>query len=123
LQKKTPFNIPLTQDITNRNVNTDIVKKKKQVVVFTRAKGVYNGVKVFNIKLQDIVKNGLKHFPERWLEVTKPLIVVSDNVELQKYPSKRKFSVKTFGGGYQIDHKLAKSIVDNGEVIWDYKKE
>jgi len=64
LQQKAPFTIPVSEDITHKNVNFNVVKAKKQVIILTTKKGVYNGIKVFNIKLQDAITKGLKEFPK-----------------------------------------------------------
>ena len=44
LQHKSPFDIPLSEDITDKNVNADVIKKKKQVAIFTKKNGIYNGI-------------------------------------------------------------------------------
>ncbi len=117
LNKITPFEVPLTEDITYKKVSKN-TKQKNVLAVFVNKPYSY-GVTVFNYKLKNSIIDKLNDFPSAWLKKFKPTIVESNDIELQKYKVKTKVNVRSHSV-HPIDKEIAQRIIDQGKIIYQY---
>ena len=116
LQKKVFFKIPITEDITYKSVSKDTMKEKEIIAIILNT---MHSVSVFNIRLKNIIINEMKKMPKIWLDKFHPIIIISKNIQLLKYPIQRKISIRNYKN-YTIDEKFAKEIIDTGGILYKF---
>jgi len=115
LQSKTPFKIPLTDDIDNKKVNKDKVKSKDIIAIILNNN---TSISLLNITLKNSIIEDIKSSPNAWLEKFKPTIMITNDIELQKYPVKRKIGRSL--PMYRIDKEDVSRIRKEGKVIHQF---
>lgn len=116
LQKYIKFEIPTEEDATYLQMNSDALKKKFYVAVILNT---LTNITVLDFKLSDSMVSFLKNFSIEWLEKYKPIVIISDNIELQKYPILRKLKESNFKT-YKIDKEIAEKIINEGKIIYRF---
>lgn len=116
LRKKVSFNIPVTEDLTNLKVSKNVKKRETIAIILNTGESITT----FNIKLKDIIIEELSNFPKMWLDKYKPTIVISDHLELNKYPEKRKINYRK-SPFYSIDKRVTDEILKTGKILYRFE--
>jgi len=93
--------------------NSDVVKNKEYVVLVLED---LSSITIFSLNLLDIIVRLIQAFPESWKNTHKPIILISNNIELQKYPVIRKIG-KTMFKINKIKKDTLDEIIDTGKII------
>ncbi len=118
LQKQTNFKIPISEYAEDYTVDYSKTKEREKIAVITHD---LEGIMIFNKKLK---RNFVENFEKIILSKAynlQPIIVLTKNKEIEKYKIKRKIETQKVKI-YKIDKELSEEIIENGEILKDYRK-